>query len=205
MGGSSYLSETAHMWKVVTEAGYTVELVSTAGGEPPVDGADLTDPAQRSFTDDPAMTAQRHSTPTFAAVDSADYDAVLFAGGHGTMWDFPADSELARVTREVYEAGGVIGAVCHGPAALVGVTLSDGRPLVEGKQVSAFTDEEEAAVGLTEVVPFLLQTRLEELGAKHTAAPNFQPRVVTDERLVTGQNPASATGVAQAVLAELER
>lgn len=198
-----YLSETADMWKVVTDAGYTVELVSTAGGEPPVDGADLTDPAQRAFTDDIAMAAQRQATPTFAAVDSADYDAVLFAGGHGTMWDFPADSELARVTREVYEAGGVIGAVCHGPAALVGVTLSDGRPLVEGKQVSAFTNQEEAAVGLNEVVPFLLQSRLEELGAKHTAAPDFQPHVVTDERLVTGQNPASATGVAQAVLTEL--
>lgn len=199
-----YLSETAHMWKVMTEAGYTVELVSTAGGEPPVDGVDLTDPAQRAFTDDIAMAAQRQATRTFAAVNSADYDAVLFAGGHGTMWDFPTDSGIARVTREVYEAGGVIGAVCHGPAALVGVTLSNGRPLVESKQVSAFTDEEEAAVGLSKVVPFLLQTRLEELGAKHTAAANFQPHVVTDDRLVTGQNPASATGVAQAVVAELQ-
>ncbi len=199
-----YLPETAHMWQAVTDAGYAVDLVSTAGGEPPVDGVDLTDPAQRAFTDDVVMRAQLQATPTFADVVSSDYDAVLFAGGHGTMWDFPADTELARVTREVYEAGGVVGAVCHGPAALVGVTLSDGRPLVEGKQVSAFTDEEEAAVGLSEVVPFLLQTRLVELGAKHTAARNFQPHVVTDDRLVTGQNPASATGVARAVLAELK-
>jgi putative intracellular protease/amidase len=136
-------------------------------------------------------------------VDPADYDAVLFAGGHGTMWDFPDDPDLAAVARDVYEQGGVVSAVCHGPAALVGVTLSDGQPLVAGKQVAAFTNSEEAAAGLNDVVPFLLQHRLEDLGAKHTAAPDFEAHVVSDERLVTGQNPASATGLAQAVLAAL--
>jgi putative intracellular protease/amidase len=105
---------------------------------------------------------------------------------------------------DLYEAGGVVAAVCHGPAALVGITLSDGRPLVEGKEVAAFTNAEEEAAGLTESVPFLLQARLEELGAKHTAAADFQPHVVADGRLVTGQNPASATGVARAVVAALE-
>jgi putative intracellular protease/amidase len=199
-----YLPEVAHPWRVFTDAGYTVDLASTAGGEPPADGVDLTDPVQRAFTDDPDMTAKIRSTPTFAAIDGGDYDGVLFAGGHGTMWDFPTDQALARVAREVYEHGCVVAAVCHGPAALVGVTLSDGQPLVAGKRVAAFTNAEEAAVGLAEVVPFLLQTRLEQLGATHTAAPNFHPHVVTDHRLVTGQNPASATGVAQAVLAELD-
>jgi len=116
------------------------------------------------------------------------------------MWDFPTDPGLAALTRRLYEDGGVVAAVCHGPAALLGVTLSDGRPLVDGKNVSAFTDEEERAVGLADVVPFLLQTRLEELGAKHTGAANFAPHVVTDGRLVTGQNPASATEVGRAVL-----
>ena len=199
-----YLSEAAHPWKVFVDAGYTVDLASPAGGEPPVDGVDLSDPIQRAFTDDPDMQRKVRSTPTFAETDASDYDAVLFAGGHGTMWDFPHDPDLASFTRELYEAGGVVSAVCHGPAALVGVTLSDGRPLVEGKQVSAFTDAEEAAVGLTDTVPFLLQTRLEELGAKHTGADSFQAHVVTDDRLVTGQNPASASGVAQAVLAALQ-
>ena len=198
-----YLPEVAHPWRVFTDAGYTVDLASTAGGEPPVDGADLTDPVQRAFTDDPTMAAKARSTPTFAGIDGGDYDAVLFAGGHGTMWDFPADPALARLAREVYEDGGVVAAVCHGPAALVGVILSDGRPLVAGKHVAAFTNAEEAAVGLAGVVPFLLQTRLEQLGAAHTAAPDFQAHVVADHRLVTGQNPASATGVAQAVLTEL--
>lgn len=195
-----YLAEAAHPWQVFTSAGYEVDLVSTAGGAPPVDGADLTDPIQRAFTDDPQMQRKVRSTPRFADIDAGDYDAVLFAGGHGTMWDFPNDPDLAAVTRDIYEAGGVVAAVCHGPAALVSATLSDGHPLVEGKQVAAFTDAEEAAVGLSEVVPFLLQTRLEELGAKHSGAANFQPHVVADDRLVTGQNPASATGVAQAVL-----
>lgn len=198
-----YLSEAAHPWRVFLDAGYTVDLVSTAGGEPPVDGEDLSDPVQQAFVDDAEMQAKLRSTPRFADVDVSQYDAVFFAGGHGTMWDFPDDRDLGVVARDVYEAGGVVAAVCHGPAALVGVSLSDGRPLVEGKQVAAFTNSEEEAAGLTDTVPFLLQSRLEELGAKHTGAADFQPHVVTDGRLVTGQNPASATGVAQAVVAAL--
>jgi putative intracellular protease/amidase len=198
-----YLSEAAHPWRVFVDAGYSVDLVSPAGGEPPVDGVDLSDPVQQAFLDDPDMSAKVRSTPRFADVDASQYDAVFFAGGHGTMWDFPNDPDLASVARDLYEAGGVVAAVCHGPAALVGITLSDGRPLVEGKEVAAFTNAEEEAAGLTESVPFLLQARLEELGAKHTAAANFQPHVVSDSRLVTGQNPASATGVAQAIVAAL--
>lgn len=198
-----YLAEVAHPWRVFTDAGYAVDLVSTAGGQPPVDGEDLSDPIQRAFTDDPEMRAKTAQTPRFADIDAAQYDAVLFAGGHGTMWDLPDNADVARVIREMYESGGVVAAVCHGPAALVGATLSDGRPLVEGREVSAFTDSEEQAVGLTEVVPFLLQTRLEELGAKHSSAADFEPHVVRDQRLVTGQNPASASGVAQSVLAAL--
>jgi len=198
-----YLSEVAHPWRVFTDAGYTVDLGSVEGGEPPVDGADLSDPIQRAFIEDPEMHRKVQGTPRFSDIDSSDYDAVLYAGGHGTMWDFPDDDDLARVTREIYESGGVIAAVCHGPAALVGVTLSNGRPLVEGRRVAAFTDSEEAAAGLSAVVPFLLQTRLEELGAKHSAAPDFEAHVVTDQRLVTGQNPASATGVAESVLLAL--
>lgn len=198
-----YLPEVAHPWQVFTGAGYVVDLASTAGGQPPVSGVDLTDPVQRAFTDDPAMAAKVRHTPTFADIDSGDYDAVLFAGGHGVMWDFPTDPAIARVAREIYEHGGVVAAVCHGPAALVAITLADGRPLVEGRHVAAFTNAEEAAVGLADVVPFLLQTRLEQLGAKHTGAADFEAHVVTDSRLVTGQNPASATGVARAVLAEL--
>lgn len=194
-----YLPEAAHPWKVFTDAGYDVELVSILGGKPPMDGADLSDPVQRAFLDDPKMAAQLEATPQPKNLAAADYDAIVYAGGHGTMWDFPDDQDIAALARDIYEAGGVVAAVCHGPAGLVNLTLSDGTHLVEGKNLAAFTNAEEAAVGLTDVVPFLLQSALEEHGAKHSAAADFQSNVVVDGRLVTGQNPASAAALAEAV------
>jgi putative intracellular protease/amidase len=180
-----------------------VDLVSVAGGRPPLDGVDLDDSAQQAFVADPEMAAKLDHTLDASQVSPAGYSAIFYAGGHGTMWDFPSDPELARLAQGIYEAGGVVAAVCHGPAALVDLRLSNGRRLIDGKQLSAFTNDEEEAVGLSDVVPFLLQTRLEDGGAKHTGAPNFQPWIVVDERLVTGQNPASASGVARAVVALL--
>jgi uncharacterized protein (TIGR02246 family) len=198
-----YVSEAAHPWKAFTEAGYVVDLASTRGGEPPRDGEDRDDPEQREFLDDPRVAAQLASTPAVDDVKAAGYDAVLLAGGHGAMWDFPASASLAALARDVYENGGVVGALCHGVAGLVDVVLSDGSHLVEGRRVAAFTNSEEDAVGLTDVVPFALQTRLTGLGARHSAAPDFQPWVVRDGRLVTGQNPASARELAAAMLAAL--
>ena len=201
----AYLPEIAHPWNVFRASGYGVDLVSVAGGQPPLAGADLNDPVQQAFTQDPEMSRKLRGTLAPGQVDSGDYDGIFFAGGHGTMWDFPDSVDLADITRAIYETGGVVAAVCHGPAALVNVTLSDGRHLVDGKEVSAFSNEEETAVGLAGVVPFLLQTRLEERGAKYSGTQNFQPWVVADDRLVTGQNPASAAGVAQAVVAALRK
>lgn len=198
-----YLPEVAHPWRVFTEAGMPVDLVSVRGGEPPVDGVDLSDPAQQAFLDDPVVATALANTPKPDEIDAADYAVVFYAGGHGTMWDFPGNRELAELARQVYENGGVVAAVCHGPAGLVDVTLSDGSYLVAGKRVAAFTDDEEAAVGLADVVPFLLASRLVERGAEHVPAPNFRAQVVTDGRLVTGQNPASATPTAEAVVSVL--
>lgn len=201
-----YLPEAAHPWHVLTAAGYRVDLMSIQGRRPPLDGEDLSDPIQRAFLADPQMAAQLADTRRPDEVDPADYDAILYVGGHGTMWDFPGNTRLAEITRDIWEAGGAVAAVCHGPAGLVDITLSDGGHLVDGKNIAAFTNAEEDAVGLSGVVPFPLQTRLEERGAKHTAAGNFEPHVVVDGRLVTGQNPASATGVGEAlakVLADL--
>ncbi|MGL4175656.1 MAG: type 1 glutamine amidotransferase domain-containing protein [Dermatophilaceae bacterium] len=196
-----YVPEVAHPWKVFRENGIDVDLVSTAGGRPPMDGLDDTDPTVRELLDDPQMSAKLAATPRPDQVDPSDYDVVLYAGGHGTMWDFPGDDRLAGLGREVYESGGVVAAVCHGPAGLVDITLSDGRYLVDGRRVAAFTNEEEAAVGLTDVVPFLLADRLVERGAIHVPAGTFQAQVIVDDRLVTGQNPASAVGVAEAIVA----
>jgi len=195
-----YLPEVAHPWQVFRAAGYAVTLASVSGGEPPADGIDLTDPVQQQFVDDPEMSRQLRSTPRFGEVDPHEYDALVFAGGHGTMWDFATDADLHELVRASYEAGSIVAAVCHGPAALVGVRLTNGAHLVEGLRVAAFTNDEEAAVGLAGVVPFLLQTELELQGAKHVAAPNFACNVVVDGRLITGQNPASATELAERVV-----
>jgi putative intracellular protease/amidase len=191
-----YVSEAAHPWAVFTDAGYQVDLVSVAGGRPPVDGQDDTDPDQRAFL----AAATLGTTHQPAELDAADYDAVFFAGGHGTMWDFPDATGLAQLAAGIYEGGGVVAAVCHGPSALVNLRLSDGSYLVDGKRVAAFTNQEEAAVGLTEVVPFLLADALTAHGAIHVPAPDFTEQVVVDGRLVTGQNPASARGCAEQVV-----
>ena len=195
-----YLPEAAHPYHVFTQAGYGVDFVSPQGGEPPMDGVDRGDPIQAAFLADADVMAKVRATLRPEEVNPADYDAIFYAGGHGVMWDFPANARLAAIARAIYEAEGVVAAVCHGPAALVNITLSDGRYLVDGKTVSTFTNEEEAAVGLTEVVPFLLESRLRERGATISKAPNFQAHTAVSERLVTGQNPASATAVAAQVL-----
>jgi putative intracellular protease/amidase len=198
----AYLPEIAHPYDVFARAGYRVELASVEGGAIPLDGVADADEASRAFLarhrDDLA-----HSLPA-ARVDSAAYDAIFFAGGHGAMWDLPDDAAFQRVAREIYERGGIVSAVCHGPAALVNLKLTNGEHLVAGKAVSAFTNEEERAVKLDTVVPFLLADRLRERGARHEAAPPWQKKVVVSERLVTGQNPASSAGVAEAVVAALQ-
>ncbi|MEV5631705.1 type 1 glutamine amidotransferase domain-containing protein [Micromonospora tulbaghiae] len=191
-----YVGEAAELWEVFRAAGYDVDLASVAGGEPPVDGRDENDTTQNDFL----ATAGVTDTPKAADVDPERYDVILFAGGHGTMWDFPDDPDLARIARSVHERGGVVAAVCHGPSALVNLTLSDGSRLIAGKRVAGFTNSEEAAVGLTDEVPFLLADKLTEAGAQHVPAPDFTEHVVVDGRLVTGQNPQSARAVADAVV-----
>jgi putative intracellular protease/amidase len=198
-----YLSEVTHPLAVFERTGLKVEFASIRGGEPPVDGLKLDDAINARYWNDPGFRDAIRNTPSVDAVDPANYSAVLFAGGHGTMWDFADSNGVQRLARVVYESGGVVGAVCHGPAALVNVKLGDGRYLVDGKRLAAFTDEEERAVQLENVVPFLLASTLVARGATHVPAPNWQAQVVTDGRLVTGQNPASAIGVGEAMTALL--
>jgi putative intracellular protease/amidase len=147
------------------------------------------------------VSRQLADTPTPDEVDPTGFDAVLFAGGHGTMWDFRGDARLSALAIGVDGAGGVVAALCHGPAALVDLTMADGTPFVARRRLTAFTNAEESASGLTDVVPFALQTALEQRGAQHVGGPDFAANVVVDARLVTGQNPASAAGTAEAVVA----
>ncbi|MFD9456652.1 type 1 glutamine amidotransferase domain-containing protein [Streptomyces sp. NPDC059985] len=192
-----YVPEAAHPWKALVDTGHTIDITTVEGGWPPIDTVDKDDPVQKEFLK--VCAAQLVDAPAIATVDTSVYDGIFFAGGHGPMFDLPGNAASQAAVREIYERGGVVAAVCHGPAALVDVTLSDGTYLVAGKNVSAFTNDEEAAVGLTEVVPFPLQDKLTERGAKHSGVPNWEAYTVIDCRLVTGQNPASAAGTGQAM------
>lgn len=200
-----WLEELAVPFMRFVDTGADVTVASIKGGTVPVDprSMDATGPeaplVQRFLADPAAARTLTHSVP-IEAVDATRFDAVFLPGGHGTMFDFPESTSLASAVSRAWTAGRVVAAVCHGPAGLVGAVDSDRRPLVEGRRVSAFTNAEEEAVGLTKAVPFLLQTRLEGLGAKMEIAPNFQPFAIADGRLVTGQNPASARGAADLTL-----
>ncbi len=196
-----YLSEAAHPYFVLKKAGHTIDFVSPEGGEAPIDpkSMDLDDPINKQVWEDPNFQQGIKNTKKPGDIDPQAYDAIFFAGGHGTMWDFPDNPGLQKLTRKIYEGNGVVAAVCHGPAALVNVELSDGSKLLENKNVAGFTNDEEKAVDLQDTVPFLLETKLEEAGAKHTGAENFEKHVVVDGRLVTGQNPASATELGEKI------
>lgn len=205
-----YLSEAAHPYEVFRKAGHPVILASPKGGFAPVDpkSLDLEDDANAAFwsehggkTGDSKGVAE---TRPLDELDASKLAGVFFAGGHGTMWDFPDAEAVGAFITAVDKQQGVIGAVCHGPAAFAGATGADGEPLVKGKAVAVFTNAEEEAVELTNTVPFLLQTRLAELGAEVKTAENFAENAVRDGRLVTGQNPASAGKAARLFIEALE-
>jgi putative intracellular protease/amidase len=199
-----YLGEATHPYHELVKAGYAVDFVSPQGGKAPVDGFDLDDPINKQYWNDRAFRQGIENTLKPSDIRPADYAAIFYVGGHGAMWDLAQDKLLPKIATAIYEKGGMVGAVCHGPAGLVPILLSNGEPLVKGRDVAAFTNEEEAAVALDKVVPFLLADALIEKGAKHHPAPNWEPRVVVSGRLVTGQNPASASGVGKAMVKLLD-
>lgn len=140
---------------------------------------------------------------TPSQVDPKEYSTIFYAGGHGAMWDFADNKELAAIASEIYENGGIVAGVCHGPAGLVNIKLNSGKYLVDGKKINAFTNEEESEVKLTNVVPFLLENKLKERGAQFEKSGLWQNHVVSDQRVITGQNPQSAKSVGEAILKEL--
>lgn len=200
----AYLPEVMHSHEVFTNAGLNVEFVSVQAGKAPLDGINVEDPAHLAFMNNPEIKKALGQTPSASSLNGKDYVGIFYAGGHGTMWDFPNDEALANLGRDIYENGGIVGAVCHGPAALVNLKLSNGNHLVSGKRVSAFTNDEERATGLADIVPFLLADELIKRGAIHEPAANWAEQVVVDGRLVTGQNPASAKDVAEKMLLVLQ-
>ncbi|HTJ41227.1 MAG TPA: type 1 glutamine amidotransferase domain-containing protein [Kofleriaceae bacterium] len=192
-----YLPEAAHAWDVFTRAGYEVVFVSARGGEAPLDpgGRDPNDEASVRFLADPRVQAQTKETKRPDEIDPRELAAIYFAGGHGTMWDF-RDAKLGALTAAARDAGAVISAVCHGPAALVD------QPWISDQPVAAFSNAEEKLVELDRIVPFLLEDALAKAGARYSKAAPWAAHVVVGDRLVTGQNPASSKGVAEAVVAQ---
>lgn len=200
-----WLEELAVPYQAFVQAGATVDLASPLGGPAPVDPKSEETPSAevKAFLADRDAVAKLKATMPLSKV-KGPYDAVFVAGGHGTMWDLPVSPEVARVLSSTWREGGVVAAVCHGPAALVGAKDKDGQPIVKGRRFTAFTNEEEAAVGLTKIVPFLLESRLAELGGRFERGPTWASHVARDGQLVTGQNPASSGAAAREVLAAIK-
>lgn len=198
-----YLSEVTRPWSVLSPH-YEIDVLSPKGGQPPVEGIDLNDPVNKKYWNDPAWLAKMTNTLRPDQANPADYAAIFYAGGHGVMWDFPLNVKLAEICASIWENGGVVAAVCHGPAGLLNVRLSNGENLVRGKKLDCFTNAEETANGTSKVVPFLLQSALEEKGCHFDCGGLWSDHVVVDGRLITGQNPMSALSLGKKVLEALK-
>lgn len=196
-----WLSEFGEAYVEFAKAGYEITVASPKGGKAPVDDRSLEGETPQEILD--TAVYLENTLKLEDIKDASAYDAIFLPGGHGTMFDLPDNEKLHALLREAYEANNVVAAVCHGPAGLVGVKLSDGTPLVAGKAVTAFTDEEERETTLDQYMPFLLETRLRELGGKFVAAPNWTDHLQVDGNLITGQNPQSTISVAKAVVKTL--
>lgn len=200
----SWLEEVAAPYYTFLDAKCDVTLASPKGGNAPIDATSLeaenTTAATRRFDADAKAVAALSATARLETLSPADYDAIFFAGGHGTMADFPIDASVRTAVEAFYAAGKPLASVCHGPACLVSAHKPSGAPLVEGHRFTCFSDAEETAVGLAGTVPFMLETRLTEQGGSSDIAPPFKAKIVIDGPLITGQNPASAIPVAEAVI-----
>ena len=196
-----YLPEVSHPFFALEEKGFGVDFLSPQGGKAPMDedSRDLEDPFNRAFLERADLVEKLNHTLKPDEVEVQEYGAIFFAGGHGTMWDFPESEKLSEITARIHERGGIVASVCHGQAALVNVRLSSGKYLVDGKDLTAFSNDEEEAAGLTRVVPFLLESKLRERGANYSKAGLWQEKVVVSDRLITGQNPASAKKVGEEI------
>ena len=197
-----FFPEVAHPVEMFEQAGIAIEYASPLGGTPPYDGYDDQDPAQRAFRDSRAFRRMANSRK-LADVDVRDYDAVFVPGGLGPMVDLAGNAQVQGAIARAWDTGLVVAAVCHGPVALLGVTLADGSQLVQGRKLTAFSTEEEDGYARADV-PFDLESALREAGAAYTSVAPWQSGVVADGRLLTGQNPASAGPLAAAIVAVLK-
>ncbi len=203
-----WLSELTHAYDIFEEYGFEQTIVSPAGGRSPLEPRSLKfpsyDKSARSWHESPARMALLDDTASAEQIDSGDYEAIYFTGGHAVMFDFPGSADLQRITREIFERGGVVGAVCHGYCGLLDTTLSDGSYLVAGRNLTGFSWREEVLAGVDKLVPYNVEERIQQRGAHYSKALlPFVSNAVVDGRLVTGQNPGSAKETATKVAALL--
>ena len=202
-----WLEELAAPYYAFRDAGAEVVLASPKGGQPPLDPksseASFQTDLTRRFEADAAAKAQLAATLRLDSVTQADFDTVFYPGGHGPMWDLAEDGNSVALIQSFLAAGKPIALVCHAPGALRHAKAPDGRPLVEGKKVTGFTNTEEEGMGLTGVVPFLLEDELRARGGLYSKGPDLEPYVVSDGLLITGQNPKSSGLAAKFLLDQL--
>jgi len=202
-----FLREVAYPYSILKEAGHNINFCSPKGGKVSADPLSLDygdDQTIINFYENDEIQEKLSSTNNPENINSNEYKCIVFTGGHGTMWDFPGNSVLERLTREIYEKNGLVGAICHGPAIFANLKLTNGSYLVSGKKISCFTDDEEKHVKLENEVPFLLESKLISLGANHTKADKFQPHVEIDNRVITAQNPPSSSKFGEALVENLK-
>lgn len=200
-----WVTELTHFYDIMADAGFEMDFASPSGGKTPLDERSLgwlyMDKSAKAHLRDSSFMSRLNDTMSAAEVNPADYIAVYFTGGHGTMWDFRGNPELKRIAERIYEQGGYVASVCHGAAALLNLIGPDGKPLIAGRKVTGFSNTEESLAGLNDQVPFFLQTEMAALGADYQKALlPFTSYAVTDGHLVTGQNPYSGKVVARALL-----
>jgi putative intracellular protease/amidase len=197
-----WFEEFAIPYKEFISQGFEITVASIRGGSVPID------PRSEPKPEEVEQTAQARNvlrqTQAIGEVHATNFDAIFLPGGHGTMFDLPENTTLQHLLGDFASEDKVIAAVCHGPAGLVGARLADGTPLVANKTITAFTDDEERAAKLDGSVPFLLESRLRELGGRFVVEPNWSDHVERDGKLITGQNPQSSGSIAKAVIEALQ-
>ncbi|CAA0109335.1 Protein/nucleic acid deglycase 1 [BD1-7 clade bacterium] len=199
-----WVEEFAAPYYVFADNGATITLASPKGGQPPIDPkselADFQTPATQRFDDDKALQEKLANSQKLDQVSADAFDAVFYPGGHGPLWDLTDNADSIRLIEAFIAQNKIVSAVCHAPTVLLRINDQQGNPWVNGKKVTAFSNSEEAAVGLTDVVPELLEDALAALGANYSKTDDWHPYCVEDGQLITGQNPASSEAVAKAVL-----
>ncbi len=203
-----WLGEATHFVNVMEKARFSIDYVSPKGGYTPIDphslGSEYMTEHDWDYYGDNNFMRRLGNTLSPDQVDPEKYDVIYYTGGHGVIWDFPNDKGLQLIAKKIYENGGIVSAVCHGVAGILNIELSNGNNLIKGLRITGFSNSEERAVGLDKLVPYLTETEISNRGAKYVKADDWVEFAISDNRVVTGQNPASAAAVAHEILRILQ-